>query len=379
MRVVFTRVAFVAGLVTVLVGCPVAELPRLDKVIVSPDPVSVEKDKTQTFQADLRDQNGQPFSGPNVTWSVSDSSIASIDPATGVLTAKKFGTVKVMATADGKSDDASVAVKNPPNPPKSARDRTVAKTVAVGSQNVPYYEYTPQDFGVDPNKLYPVLIYLHGKGEKGNGSTTVMFNKFSTEPEVAPFDNTYNKNTDLPMMVLIPNLIDNGNQDQAWDDATIQKMIDLAKSRAGGDPKRIYLAGISLGGGGALYYAGRSKANADQLAALVPMDGSYRGNSFPPGSLACNIASSNLPVVAYHSNSENDAGLTPYVSLTVSQRWVGDINGNGSACTTPAPAARLERTNVTHFDEAELVFSQGYNAVGSGKNMYNYLLQFKRP
>src|SRR4249919_4291160 len=38
-----------------------------------------------------------------------------------------------------------------------------------------FYEYKPVDYNVDTTKKYPLIIFLHGIGERGNGTTQLPF------------------------------------------------------------------------------------------------------------------------------------------------------------------------------------------------------------
>ncbi|MBC7848751.1 MAG: hypothetical protein H7Y31_03405, partial [Chitinophagaceae bacterium] len=46
------------------------------------------------------------------------------------------------------------------------RGLTASNGVFIG-----FYEYKPTDYSANPNEKYPVMIFLHGIGERGNGST----------------------------------------------------------------------------------------------------------------------------------------------------------------------------------------------------------------
>ena len=65
---------------------------------------------TRTLQASLKDAEGNELTGRAVTWTSSDPSVATIDPATGVLTGVNHGAVTITATSEGKSDSVSRVV-----------------------------------------------------------------------------------------------------------------------------------------------------------------------------------------------------------------------------------------------------------------------------
>ncbi|VVB95772.1 3',5'-cyclic adenosine monophosphate phosphodiesterase CpdA [uncultured archaeon] len=83
--------------------------PTLTSITVSPPTAYVVKGKTQTFVAEPEDQNGNHMNVP-VTWSSSDTNIGTIDPGTGVFTAKAAGMTIVKATSGDISGSTSVIV-----------------------------------------------------------------------------------------------------------------------------------------------------------------------------------------------------------------------------------------------------------------------------
>src|SRR5690606_17625274 len=81
-----------------------------------------------------------------------------------------------------------------------------------------------------------------------------------------------------------------------------EEMIKYAKANLNIDPNRIFLTGMSLGGGGVWEFASSSPENAKSLAAIVPVCGTCRLSS------VANIAKSNLPIWAFHA--EDDKTVT---------------------------------------------------------------------
>ncbi len=81
--------------------------------ILTNSPELLVNDKT-TMNAVVRDDRGGVFNDLEVTWSVQDDTIASIDPATGELTALKAGLTDVIATYEGLSSSTTLTVLNRP-------------------------------------------------------------------------------------------------------------------------------------------------------------------------------------------------------------------------------------------------------------------------
>ncbi len=83
-------------------------------VSVSPDTIVVAAGDTAGFFATLRDAQGNPLSGRAVFWSVSDSTVARIEVASGqsvVVRALRSGSSLVTATSEGKSGSGSLFVR----------------------------------------------------------------------------------------------------------------------------------------------------------------------------------------------------------------------------------------------------------------------------
>jgi uncharacterized protein YjdB len=91
-----------------VVAVTVALVP-VNNITVNPNPGSVKAGLTLQMQATLRDANGNILVGRPVTWSVSDTSKATISPA-GVLSAIAAGGITVTATSEGVSGSATVTI-----------------------------------------------------------------------------------------------------------------------------------------------------------------------------------------------------------------------------------------------------------------------------
>jgi predicted esterase len=123
-----------------------------------------------------------------------------------------------------------------------------------------YLQYLPN--GHDAAKKWPVIVFMHGSGEKNNNPTdeTVRALTKHSLPRVVE-----GPDWNWPFIVISPQTGDGGWLSRADD---ISQTLDYVVQTYGGDPDRIYLTGLSYGGVGTLAVG---IALADKVAALLPV------------------------------------------------------------------------------------------------------------
>src|SRR5687768_11727166 len=150
-----------------------------------------------------------------------------------------------------------------------ASAQQVARTLtSSGGLFMGFYEYTPADYNSDPSVKYPLIIFLHGIGERGNGTTElsrVLANGIPRYIDAGhPMRFFWNGKWET-FIVLSPQL--NGSFGY-WSNQYISSMLQHAKTNLRIDTNRVFLAGMSLGGGGVWTYATSSLSNAKQIAGI---------------------------------------------------------------------------------------------------------------
>lgn len=98
--------------------------PVLTTLTISPETASLKINQKLQFTAIAKDQNNKDVTGLTYTWQVSDTNLATITN-TGLLTAKKVGTVTVTVSAGTLSSQAKVTITQTPTPsvlPKTGGD-----------------------------------------------------------------------------------------------------------------------------------------------------------------------------------------------------------------------------------------------------------------
>lgn len=84
--------------------------PRVTAVQITPSPVNVQVGQTQQLTARAYDQYGNLMSGKTATWSIDNSSVATLS-SSGSLQGAAVGTATARATIDGVTGTASVTVE----------------------------------------------------------------------------------------------------------------------------------------------------------------------------------------------------------------------------------------------------------------------------
>jgi hypothetical protein len=101
-----------AGTATVTVTAAPPPPPVATTVTVAPPSASIAVGATVTLQATVKDQNGNVMTGQTVTWSTSNSSVATVNP-NGVVSGVSAGSATITATSSGKSGTSTITVTAP--------------------------------------------------------------------------------------------------------------------------------------------------------------------------------------------------------------------------------------------------------------------------
>lgn len=173
---------------------------------------------------------------------------------------------------------------------------------AANGQFIGFYQYTPTDYNPNLSPKYPLIIFLHGIGERGDGTTQLSSVLNNGTPQKIKDGHTmrffWNGKWET-FLVLIPQL--SGSYGW-WQDFYTTEMIKYAKANLNVDTNRITLAGLSLGGGGVWSYSGASVANAKTLNAIGVCCGTCQSMNW------CNITAANLPTWAFHASDDGTVG-----------------------------------------------------------------------
>ena len=173
-----------------------------------------------------------------------------------------------------------------------------------GTETLQYLLYLPKEYEPGAEKDWPLLLFLHGAGERGDDLDLVTVHgppkRIAKEPEFAE---------KCPFIVVSPQCL----KDHYWSPAQLQLLLDEIIERYQVDEKRIYVTGISMGGFGTWML---TADKPERFAAVAPICG-----GFDPEQAKKFV---NVPVWTFHGDAD---GAVP-VKLTQNMvKAIEDVGG----------------------------------------------------
>lgn len=221
-----------------------------------------------------------------------------------------------------------------------------------------YLEALPKHYADHPKKRFPIIIFLNGSGSVGDGSQLSLQVEDNIAIPKLIRQGTFPENFTVSgftyqFIVLTP-------QFQNWPQPSdVNDFINYAIKTYRIDTTRLYICGLSMGGGGAWDYAASTWGK--RLAAVVPICGAS-GPSTQKGQA---IAQNNVPVWAFHNNGD------PVVPYSYSVDYIKYINSY-----SPKVKAKLTTFQNTVHDAWDKACNPTYTE--NGLNMYEWLLSYKK-
>jgi len=184
-----------------------------------------------------------------------------------------------------------------------APGKQVELTTSDVAGEIKYLLYLPQGYDEDPDNTWPLLLFLHGRGES-NGPLSLVA-KWGP-PKFAQ------RGDDLPFILVSPQC----PRDGEWRDATRQQQLGrLLESMTKAyrvDNDRIYLTGLSMGGYGSWSLAAK---HPGLFAAVVPVCGGGDPND------ADNLIT--LPIWVFHGDQDTAVPFRKSVEMVEAIRQAG--------------------------------------------------------
>lgn len=230
-----------------------------------------------------------------------------------------------------------------------------AKYTAINSNVSGYWESLPARYKLT-TKRYPLIVFIHGIGELGTGLSRVnccglpkhLSNK--TFPAKFLVNGVY-----YSYIVVSPQFRRRPSA------AEVNSVITYAKNKYRVDPARVYVTGLSMGGGSTWDFSAVYGQNA---AAIAPVCGGTK----PTTTLASQVASKNLPIWTISSSSD------AVVPISWAKNWIAWIDERN---TKMAPQTKL---TVYSSESHNATWARAFNPTSrtDGYNIYEWLLRYKR-
>src|SRR5690349_18408910 len=229
------------------------------------------------------------------------------------------------------------------------------RQIAINSNVSGFYETLPALYS-KTTKRYPLIVFIHGIGELGTGLSRLnccglpYHIKGGTFPAKFLVNGVY-----YSFIVISPQFRVRPSA------AQVQSVVDYAKSHYRVDNSRVYVSGLSMGGGSTWDFSAVYGQNA---AAIVPVCGGTK----PTTTLASKVASKNLPIWTISSSADR------VVPISWARDWISWIDSRN---TTYASKTKL---TVYSTESHNATWARAFNPASriDGRNIYEWMLLYKR-
>ena len=172
------------------------------------------------------------------------------------------------------------------------------------TQKTNYLLYLPKDYA-ETNKQWPLILFLHGSGERGNDPT--LINTCGLTKHLV-------KGMELPFIIVAPQC----PKDRRWIDQTdvLINLLDDIIERYPVDQSRVYLTGLSMGGQGTWKLA---TDYPHRFAAIVPICG--RGDT-----VLARHRLTKMPVWVFHGAKDKLVPISKSEEMVEALRQAGNKN-----------------------------------------------------
>lgn len=172
-----------------------------------------------------------------------------------------------------------------------------------------YLQYLPAGYE-ESEEAFPLVIFLHGSGERGEDLDLVRIHGWPRYAE---------EGTEYPFVMISPQLP--AGCHWCGQINTLNGLLDHLLATLRVDPKRVYLTGLSDGGTGAWVWL---MNNASRFAAAIPVCGA--------GILWGSYAMIRTPIHAFHGDLD---GAIEYTESTRMVERINRMGGNARVTVYP--------------------------------------------
>lgn len=247
---------------------------------------------------------------------------------------------------------------------------------------IAYRLHVPENY--DPTRKYPVVMTLHGVGERGSDNSAQLTREELAQPWVR--DSVQAKH---PHFVIVPQCPSTGGQywwpwgnwagswNGAWSgtrsnaNAGLVGILDSLKREFSLDTTRFYIAGLSMGGFGTFELM---KWNPTLFAAAVPTAGGADTGAFAITAMA------QTPAWIFHGAADPTisatAGSRKIVTKIEAQRGLPAVRFTSSANQANPTAISLDSLRkAVYEDRADLIYSE----ITGGNHASGWLEAWRHP
>jgi predicted peptidase len=245
--------------------------------------------------------------------------------------------------------------------PKDEGGRQKAHPLGSTSASFGFNLYLPSNYSEDGPE-YPLIVFLHGWGGQGDSSLNPSDLDRITHQGPPGMIRSGIWNPTYPFIVVSPQ----AHPEEYWYPEEVHDFINYLLETYQINARRIYLTGLSMGGGGCWYYVGEIEDN--HAAAIVPIA------AYGAPSLVDNLK--RIPVWAFHGADD---------STVLAYDWYGSVPMvemiNASGPVVPAKVTVFPETGHNSWTKTYHgtgMFKGDFRLDQYNMNIYDWMLQYRK-
>ena len=205
-----------------------------------------------------------------------------------------------------------------------------------------YFSYLPKDYDAKSSKRWPLMLFLHGAGERGADIQRVAIHG---PPSLVK------QGRQFPFIIIAPQC----PEGERWQNDSLLQLLHHVLAEYRVDTNRIYLTGLSMGGYGTWKLG---ITHPELFAAIVPICGGGETIDVLLATRQRAAALKSLPVWAFHGAKD------PVVPLEESERMINALKKLGA-----------KDVKLTVYPEAQ---HNSWTETYNNPELYQWLLKHER-
>ncbi|MCW1925005.1 prolyl oligopeptidase family serine peptidase [Luteolibacter arcticus] len=164
------------------------------------------------------------------------------------------------------------------------------KIFPIREKNLSSLIYVPEGYET-PGKKWPLIIFLHGAGQKGTDTEKLKRN--------GPISRVL-QGKKFPFVILAPQCPENGYWSKPEQVGQLNEILDTTLKEYHIDETRVYLTGLSMGAHGVWNFAA---AHPERFAAIAPIAGGAGTEGGKVGEAARRLVK--MPIWVFHGDADD--------------------------------------------------------------------------